>query len=433
MSDTGSGHLDAAIALGIRVIGAALVFGLQVLLARLLPEDGYGGFVTLWTWMLALGSFAALGLAESSVRFLPRYEARKRTTKVLGFWRFGLVAVLAAGAGLAALGVVLALGIGLDGPGLTLLLVAIGLPVLGLEYYLEGIARGLGWFRLAAAPVYLLRPVLIGAGCLVLAGLGVTLTLPVVGAVLIASMTLVVLLMAVLLTLRLRALGPANGDISSRQRRMWLMASLPLLVLSGVDDLASYADVLVLSLLAEPEVVGVYFAAARSLALAGFVAYAMTLVSGRRFAVDLAVADRNTLQASIIQTTRLTFWATAVAVAGALVVGPWLLGAFGEGFVSGYGVMVILGCGMMVRAASGQAGEALIVMGRQRQGLVIGLCVLALIAALGLWLVPWFGATGAALAAALAMACRTLALAIVLWRTDRLKVISLGFPRLLRL
>ena len=78
MSEPGrSGLNEAILAFGIRVLSAVLMLGLQILLARLMPLDSYGGYVAAWTWMLALGSFAALGFAESSVRFLPRYRARK--------------------------------------------------------------------------------------------------------------------------------------------------------------------------------------------------------------------------------------------------------------------------------------------------------------------------------------------------------------------
>src|SRR5690606_26668674 len=94
MSDRTRSLLDAITALGIRVLSAGLVFGLQVLLARLMPADTYGGYVTLWTWMLALGSFAALGFAESSVRFLPRYHLRGRQAAVEAFWQFGFKFVL---------------------------------------------------------------------------------------------------------------------------------------------------------------------------------------------------------------------------------------------------------------------------------------------------------------------------------------------------
>src|SRR5690606_12539634 len=123
MSDRRAGTLDAAIALAIRVASAALIFGLHVLLARLMPAEEYGGFVTLWTWMLALGSFAALGFAESSVRFLPRYHLRGQAVAIGQYWRFGLGVVIGASLvlALAGIGVAITMGAG-DGAGLTVLL-----------------------------------------------------------------------------------------------------------------------------------------------------------------------------------------------------------------------------------------------------------------------------------------------------------------------
>ncbi len=419
------------LALGIRVASAGLVFGLQVLLARLMPADGYGGFVTLWTWMLALGSFAALGFAESSVRFLPRYRLRGRELALGQFWRFGLMTVSAGSAMLALVAIIVAMAIGTEsGPGLMVLLVALGLPFLAMEYYLEGVARSFGWFRLAAIPVYILRPVLIGSICLGLAAAGVELSLPLVGAVLIGSMAAVAGGLALIMVRRIGAMARRRAAPGRKQARLWLRASLPLLILSGLDDLVGYADVLVLSVLADAEAVGIYFAAARCLALAGFVAYAMTLVAGPRFALDRAGQSRAVLQDSILESTRLTFWATLMAVAAALVAGPLLLGAFGPEFAAGQPVMWILGAGMVLRALGGQAGEALIVLGRQREGLLVGLGVLAVTATLALVLVPLWGMTGAALASAVAMAGRTVALIVVMQRVEGLKVWSVGLPRL---
>ncbi|UYO00961.1 MAG: oligosaccharide flippase family protein [Devosia sp.] len=423
--------IDAAMALIIRVLSAGLVFGLQVLLARLMPGEAYGGFVTLWTWMLALGSFAALGFAESSIRFLPRYHLRGRLPALRSYWRFGLQVVL--WASLAMMVCALALGLGLgaeEGAGLTIILIALGLPFLAMEYYLEGVARSFGWFRLAAVPVYIVRPLLIAAGCAGLAGLGVPLTLPVVGGVLIGAMALVTAGLALILSRRIARLAPRGATAVRSQRRLWLMASLPLLVLSGLEDLTGYGDVLMLSLLADPAEVGIYFAAARSLALAGFVAYAMTLVAGRRFALDLAGKSRSALQDSILENTRMTVWATLAAVGIALLAGPFLLGVFGEGFLAGYGAMVILGVSMILRALVGQAGEALIVLGRQALGVAVALGVLAVTIVLCLLLVPAYGIVGAALASAGAMLCRSMALALVLLRSEGLRVVALGPPRL---
>ena len=432
MSRGRASAIDAAIALLIRVLGAGLVFGLQVLLARLLPGEEYGGYVTVWTWMLSLGSFAAMGFAESSVRFLPRYTQRQRLQALFGYWQFGLAVVLIVGAAIAATAFGIWLGAGLDGPLLTIVLVAIGLPVLGLEYYLEGIARSMGWFRLAAVPVYILRPILIGGSCLGLSAAGVTLTLPIVGGVLIGCMGTVALLLLGLVTRRINRLAGGARGASNKQRRLWLRASLPLLVLSGLEDLTSYSDILVLSLLSEPEVVGLYFAAARTLALAGFVAYAMTLVSGHRFAMDLASSNRTELQSSILEATRLTFWATLAAVGVTLLAAPWLLAAFGSGYLAGQSVMVVLGLGMVARAMSGQSAEALVVLGRQREGLLVALGVVAVTVVGALALVPEQGALGAAIASAIAMACRTVALAVLLWQREGLKVLSLRIPVFLR-
>ncbi len=314
-----------------------------------------------------------------------------------------------------------------EGAGLTVLLVALGLPFLAMEYFLEGVARSFGWFRLAAVPVYIIRPadrgVLprairgrrdarpAGGGCGARgrdgAGDGG---------------------LALVLARRISKVAPEGSRSAPGQKRLWLMASLPLLVLSGLEDLTSYADVLMLSLLADSEEVAIYFAAARSLALAGFVAYAMTLVFGRRFALDRAGRSRAELQASITQSTRVTLWATILAVCAALVAGPILLGAFGPEFLAGYGVMAVLGAGMVVRAMAGQAGEALIVLGRQRAGMAVGLCVLMVTAGLALVLVPAWGILGAAAASAAAMAVRTVALTLVLKRLENLDILALAPP-----
>jgi len=92
----------------------------------------------------------------------------------------------------------------------------------------------------------------------------------------------------------------------------------------------------------------------------------------------------------------------------------------------------VLGLGMVARAMSGQSAEALVVLGRQREGLLVALGVVAVTVVGALALVPALGALGAAIASAIAMACRTVALAVLLWQREGLKVLSLGAPVFLR-
>lgn len=422
-----AGLIEAALAFGIRVLSAGLVLGMQVLLARLMPMSGYGGFVTLWTWMLAIGSFGALGFAEAGVRFVPRYLARGREQAVGAFFAFGLRAVVAGSGALALLGVLA--GLLLPGEaGLIAVLVALGLPFLAMEYYLEGIARGFGWYRLTTVPVYILRPLLIGASALALHAAGVALTLPVVGGVVIGAMAAITIGLALVLRHRLAAY---RGAPASRARAaLWLRAALPLIVVSGLDDLVSYADVLLVSLMLPPDQVAVYFAAARVLALANFVSFALYLVAGRRFALDLAARDRTRLQASLLQSTRLTFWCTLLAVAATLFSGPLLLSAFGDDFGPGYPVMLVLAVGVVARALSGQANELLIVSGGHRQAARILAVTLCVSVAVTIALVPTLGIVGVAMGTAIAMAVRTPIVAWVVARDMGLRLVSVGVPRL---
>ena len=52
VTSDGAAYLgNAGIAFVIRIVGAAIAFGLQVLLARLLSLNDYGLYVTFWTWL----------------------------------------------------------------------------------------------------------------------------------------------------------------------------------------------------------------------------------------------------------------------------------------------------------------------------------------------------------------------------------------------
>src|SRR5215204_5361794 len=64
---TAVGHAQrsAATVFAIRVLGAGLAYGSQVLLARLMGKDAYGVFATTWVWILILGHVALFGLLRS--------------------------------------------------------------------------------------------------------------------------------------------------------------------------------------------------------------------------------------------------------------------------------------------------------------------------------------------------------------------------------
>ncbi len=424
---------NAGMAFLIRMAGAGLGFGLQVLLARMLALSDYGLYVTFWTWLFVAGQISTLGFNDAVLRFLPRYTARARNADAAGFLRTGWHTVVIGSLGIAFTGLSGAallsampatVSIAQDHWMLVALLFA-GIPILAIELYLEGIARASGWFALAIIPAYVLRPVTMAAVVALMAGLGAGLDAAAVLAIALSVTALLTAGQALILRQRLaRQLATETTTASvpttrhrRNKRRLWLRATLPLVLIYGIEELYIASDILLLGLLAHPADVGIYFAAVRVMALAGYVYYAFMLISSREFSLARADRDAAALQARVLYATKWTFLLTVPAVAVMLVAGYPLLYLFGPDFTAAWPAMAVLGLGLLARASVGQAGDLLVVLGHQRENLIAAAASLILNIALTLALVPLLGILGAAVGTALSQSAR----AIILARAARRK------------
>lgn len=429
-SENGRAYLgNAGIAFLIRIGGAALAFGLQVLLARLLSLTDYGLYVTFWTWLFVGSQIAALGFNDSCLRFLPRYVARGRFGDAHAYLGTGYRVVVFGSLSIATLGLAAtsALPI-LDAPGaerwVLIALCFVGIPVLAFELYLEGVARSFGWFILSAAPAYVVRPIVLALAVIAVAlgGTGLNAATALGAAI---AVTAIITLGQALVLRRLvrRRIGPpakaAGAD--HKKRRLWLAATLPLTVVYGIEEAYLVSDVLLLGLLADPADVGIYFAAVRLMTLAGYVYYAFALISSREFSIARANRDHDDLQRRVLRGTWWAFWMTVPTVLAMLLLGYPLLALFGPDYVAGYGVLAVLGLGLVARAAVGQAGDLLIVLGYQRDGLVIAAVSLAVNGVLALLLIPFLGIMGAAIGTAVSLTVRSAALAYAVKRRTGLR------------
>ncbi|WP_026380839.1 oligosaccharide flippase family protein [Afifella pfennigii] len=411
------GHAGTAFL--IRTFGAAIGFALQVLLARLLSLTDYGLYVTFWTWLFLAGQIAALGFNDSCLRFLPRYLARGRLEEARAFLRTGFAMVVAGSLAIAAAGLtglwamsfLLPAG---DPRWLLLILFFAGIPFMAVELYLDGIARSFGLFVLSAAPAFIVRPVLLALAVIAVALLGLHLSAVTALALAIAVTGVVTIGQAVMIRRRItRQIGP-DLSISERprkQRRLWLAATLPLTLVYGIEEIYLVSDILLLGLFAEPAEVGIYFAAVRLMTLAGYVYYAFMLISSREFSLARAGRDHADLQGRVSRATSWTFWLTVPTVAGIVALGYPLLSMFGPDYVAGYGVLAVLGLGLIARASVGQAGDLLVVLGHQKANLWVALASLVLNALVTLALLPWLGILAAAIGTAVSQAARAAALA----------------------
>lgn len=413
---------DALVTFVIRVAGAGIAFALQAILSRLMTTSDYGQYVLVWTWVLSLGSFAALGLAESAVRFLPRYMARDRTSDTLGFFQFGTGTIGAVSSLFALFAVVASQSSPISAENQSVILfVAMALPFLAVEYFLDGIARAMGWFKVTALTIYIARPLLTALAVFALYRMQIELDAQT------ASTVLVLALAATAITLYLlvrRALWTANKDLSPRLtlHRLWLRSSLPMLVVATLDDLLMYGDVVLVGLLLSPADAAIYFVAGRVLALAAFAQYALYFVYGRVFSMAVAGGSKTVLRREFLRSTAATIATTIAAVGVTMIVAPYLLKLFGAEYPSAINFVWLLGLGFLARAIGGQAHELLMIAGKQKE-LVITNAV-AIIAGIVLITVftQKFGLPGAALAAALTLVIRSTALVSLVWLNTRMTV-----------
>ncbi len=160
-------------------------------------------------------------------------------------------------------------------------------------------------------------------------------------------------------------------------------------------------------------IVGQYRAAWQFVMLAGMVQLTMELMIGPRIAAAARIGDTAGIARVARRMIALVLVLAAPLFLLIFTVPQFLLGIFGPRFVAGALALQILGVGQLVRLASGPLGTIQIMTGHQRWILVQAISGVALCVGFSAWLIPRYGAAGAAGATAAAIAVRTLMAAAI--------------------
>ncbi|MDX2157895.1 MAG: lipopolysaccharide biosynthesis protein [Hyphomicrobiaceae bacterium] len=414
-----SGAMTGAVtAFLVRVASAGLLYLSQIALARWMGSFEYGVYVFVWTWVLVLGGFSTLGLSTLVIRLVPEHRERGEMALLRGLLRYGRLIPLAA----ATLLTVLALAVlqfraeVLSEPFVLPAMIALAcVPMIALTDVQDGIGRARGWMNVALLPPYVLRPLLVLVAMVAAHGLGWPMTAVTAAMAAVIGTWSAVAVQTLLLARRLGAEVPPGP--SACPRGFWLGTSMPLLAIGFSELLLQNTDVLVVSQFLEPDDVGIYFAAAKTMSLVMFVHYAVGSAMAGRFAALNARGDRTGLLSAVRQAVQWTFWPSLAAALAILALGQPLLWLFGPQFSAGYPVMLVLVIGFLGRAAMGPSELLLNMLGQQRASAAAAIGVALLNIALNLALVPAFGLMGAASATALSLVIGAgLNTAIAWWR-----------------
>ena len=414
----------------IRVTGAVVIFLSQILLARWMGGVEFGIYIYAWTWLQMIGDIVHLGLPLTAQRIIPEYAQRQDQDGLRGFLIGSRWIVFASATLVAVLGAfaVHALTPVLDrGTIMPLYLACIALPLYPVANMLDGLARSYDAVNIALLPPFVLRPLTLIAVMAGVLAAGIAPDATTAMAAFAFSTWTTTLLQLVLvhrcLARRVPA-GPRRYDVPR-----WIKTSSPIFAVWAFYMLLLYVDVLVLRQFRPPEEVAHYYAAAKTLALAAFIHFAVSAAVAHRFAAHHVAGDRAALAALAASTVRWTFWPTLLTIGGILALGKPILWLFGPSFGDGYPLMFILAIALVARAAVGPVERVLNMLGEQRRCAMVYAAMFALNLGGSLAVAGPYGGMGVAIVIAMAaviesvllfaIAKRRLGLHMMIWQPRR--------------
>lgn len=431
-SDRGPRSVAARAALftfAVRVFNAGLAYLSQIILARLMGQYEYGVYAIIWVWLIVLATFCALGYPTGLLRFVPElYKSGRYRELRMVMLRGSLVNVgFASLLGLTGIAIVVLMpGLFDNAFVLPLMLAAICLPMLTLLDNQDSIAQAFDWPDLVNIPSFIVRPILVLSlfGVLVLAGVQANATTAMLATILGIWTVAVGQFLVLRARLKIKLGDPATMPADPVQEKEggriapYVRAALPMLAVEGFFYLIINTDIMVAGLFVPPDEVGVYYAAAKTLALVHFVYFAIRVATAHKIAEYHTLGNHAALRSTLSDAIHWTFWPSLAIAVALWLFGHVILGLFGEGFAEdGMVFLSILLVGVLIRATVGPA-EAMLTMANA-QKLAAWLYVLVFVVNLGLnfLLIPIYGLLGAALATALSMTVETILLGLAVHRT----------------
>jgi len=414
----------------VRITGAGLALLAQVIASRIIGAEEFGRYSLMLVWLLLLGHGATVGTNPLLCRYVAQCIKSGDIPVIAGLLRWALSIVLVAGIVLGASAILLIhTGIIAVGPEMILLatLALSAVPLLVLQDFLESIARGIDRPALGIVPAYLVRhlAIIFGVSSAFLLGYQA-------GAVTVMSMTIIglVISIAIQFVLLHRHIGGLlRGSAPVYRLREWVRTALPMAISEAAEVLFMNADILILGMFVEPELVAYYFAATRLAQVLTYIPYGMSAVTAQRMAALAQSHERGQLQALINHTTLISGGLAVLAALGMTVLAPYLLALFGSDYAEAAPWVAILAGGIAFACLLGPGEDTLNMLGQERAGLACIAMALAVNLALNLLLVPSMGPVGAAWASAVALATRGLLAAGFAKRTLNL-YLPLGASRL---
>ena len=375
----------------VRIAGAGLLFLMHTVIGRAIEPKGYGAFSYTLALAGVLAVIAPLGWPTALMRFIVQYMELQHWSLLKGAvkraYQFSLLSA-----------VLIALVLwGLSywegfSPKLVMSLrfAALLLPFLALVELRHRALQALQLIKSSIIPEDIVLP-LVMIVCVYL--FAITTASEALLTYLVAAFAAFLLGSALLwrgTALRGRAAKPEY------KTRSWLIIALPMVFGDFSQVVMARMDVLVLGAMVDMQTVGLYGAAIRIAILNTFVLAAVNTVAAPMIAATFYGGRIRQVRAVVRKAMLVSTLGTLPIFAGMIFFPQFLLGFFGQEFVTGAPLLRILALGQFINAVTGPVGYALLMTERERAfALTVGASALINIAGL-LLVVPVWGAVGAA-------------------------------------
>ncbi|TFH88166.1 flippase [Billgrantia azerbaijanica] len=401
----------------IRILAIPLGLVTSIVLARYLGPEAFGRYAFVMALLPLLSLPVAGGLVQLLTREAAGYLYEGQWSSLRGLSRAAcawviLVSLVLSAAYLMADAVV---GFPSEGKWALLGLLVPLIPLSGLTSVTKGLVKGLGRPSLAEFPSQIIKPlsVLVGLGGLLLWH---ELTPSSAILVQVGSGALVLAVSTLILA---RVMPPQAHQQSATYFPMfWVGSLLPFTMMIAAGTLNAHIGIVLLGFLGADEGVAALRVGERA---AQFVVMSLVLVNmviAPHLVRAYRAGDLAKLQRLFRQSARGAFLIASVVSLVLLLFGrPLIALSFGEAYASiAYSPMLVLVAGQLINVFFGSVGTILNMSGFERYTLMGQMCALMVNVLTCLYLIPQYGALGAATGASVGLVTWNLLLGIMMIR-----------------
>ena len=348
--------------------GSALAVGVKVIIARLLGVEEYGIFAFALVWANILRAIGLFGFEYSVMRFIPKYVAEQNWPYMRGFlkycFKYPLLLTF-----VIMFSVVTFASITTNRENhfvTTFLLVALYIPADVFMMLFHKIFLSLKHVILAQTLQYILRPPLV-LGTIILGFFLVGLEIQQAPVMMFAYALVTMLIVIIEIAYAWRLLPRAVFNTSSKQATQdWNKVARDMGFIYIANLIAKHIDLIIVGVLLGTTQAGIYSAVVTLVTLLEFGFEAANHV----IAPSISEAHTQDNYHRIQQVVRSSVLAIMIfaflALVMVIVAGRLVLGLFGEEFLAGYNILLIMVFGKMINSLAGPVESLLMMTGNQR-------------------------------------------------------------------